>query len=77
MSEQEKNPKREETESGRRDFLRKSGKILAYSVPVIYSLQSRPLKAQEMSAGSAGGSVDKPSDIKTTSHDLQRGLDRR
>jgi hypothetical protein len=75
MSEREKNPEREEQKgSGRREFLRKSGKILAYSVPVIYSLQSRRLKAQEMSAGSAGRSVANPPDTEITEPDLPRGL---
>ena len=67
MSEQEKNPKLEQEEgTGRRDFLRKSGKILSYSVPIIYSLQSTRLRAQQMSAGSATGSVGNVSETKIT-----------
>ena len=72
MSEQEKRPKREQKEAtGRRDFLRRSGKILSYSVPVIYSLHSTRLKAQQMSAGSAAGSVhDVSQSLVTTLKDL-------
>jgi len=36
----------------RREFLRRTGKTLAYSVPVIVSLQSKRLNAQQMSCAS-------------------------
>ena len=73
MSEQEKDPGGEEKKgTARREFLRKGGKVLAYSVPVIYSLQSTRLRAQEMSAGSVTGSVpDVPANKVTTLKDLQ------
>ena len=44
-------------QESRRGFIRRGGKILAYSVPVIVSFQSLPLSAQAMTGGSAGGSV--------------------
>ena len=44
-------------QESRRGFMRRGGKILAYSVPVIVSFQSLPLSAQAMTGGSAGGSV--------------------
>ena len=59
MSEQKKPEREEQKGSGRRAFLRKGGKVLAYSVPVIYSLQSTLLRAQQTSPGSPGtASVD-------------------
>ncbi|MCI0621579.1 MAG: hypothetical protein L0387_07900 [Acidobacteria bacterium] len=36
----------------RREFLKRTGKTLAYSVPVIVSLQSKRLNAQQMSCSS-------------------------
>lgn len=38
----------------RREFIKRTGKALAYSVPVVVSLQSKRLNAQEMSCRSCG-----------------------
>jgi len=66
MSEHEKDPEGEEKKgSGRREFLRKGGKLLAYSVPVIYSLQSTKLTAQQVSARSAGAASVNQTAIQT------------
>jgi len=72
MSEQQKNPEEEASKgSGRREFLRRGGKFLAYSVPVIYSLQSTRLRAQQMSVGSVIGSAHNGSQsLVTTLKDL-------
>jgi len=58
-------PKKDRMKTERREFLRRSGKVLAYSVPVIYSLHSTPLKAQQASPGSVG-SVSNLSQTQTT-----------
>jgi hypothetical protein len=50
----------------RREFLLRSGKFLAYTVPVIYSLHSTRLNAQEMSCGSTACSADATAETTAT-----------